>query len=229
MVTTEPKPAEVPVASPDPDASARPVGPLVLKLPPEWRLTDDAFDRLGSLNEMLDLERTAEGELVIAPPPVGPSPRAGSRVHLEVGKWADAGGGGYVGESSQGYRLGAGSAEFEPENDKVELRVPDVSWISQEQFDALTDFELEDGYPSLAPSFVVEVVSKSQTLASQERKMDMWMSYGVQLGWLIDPKRELVWIYRAGQDEPEFLERPDTLSGEDVLQGFTLDCSLIWS
>ena len=54
------------------------------------------------------------------------------------------------------------------------------------------------------------------------------MSYGVQLGWLIDPKRELVWIYRAGQDEPDFLERPDTLSGEAVMSGFTLDCAPLW-
>ena len=229
MVTTEPKPAEAAQASAVPDAPTRPVGPFVLRLPPEWRLTDDAFHRIGLLNEMLDLERTAEGELVIAPQPVGRSPRAGSHIHIEVGIWAKTGGGGYVGESSQAFRLGAQSAELEPENEQVELRAPDVSWISQEQFDALSEFELEDGYPSVAPEFVVEVISSSQTVASQQRKMDLWMSYGVQLGWLIDPKRELVWIYRAGQEQPELLERPDTLSGEDVMQGFTLDCSLIWS
>lgn len=228
MVTTEPKPAEAPVASPEADAPIRPVGPLVLKLPSEWRLTDDAFHRIGLLNETLDLERNMEGELIIAPPPVGRSPRAGGYIHIEVGIWAKSGGG-QVGESSQGFRLGAPSAELEPENEEVELRAPDVSWMSQEQFDALTEFELEDGYPSVAPSFVVEVISSSQTPASQRRKMDMWMSYGVRLGWLIDPKRELVWIYRTGQNEPEFLERPDTLSGEDVMPGFTLDCSPIWS
>lgn len=228
MVTTEPKPAEAAPASPEPDAPTRPVGPLVLKLPPEWRLTDEAFDRLVACNEPLEMERSAEGELIISPPPMGKGPDLAVRISAAIVIWIDAGGGGRARDGTGGYRMGERALDPEQDSSEFELRAPDLSWISDTQLDAM-DEDYDDGYPQLAPAFVAEIISQSQTRASQQRKMDLWMSYGVQLGWLIDPKRELVWIYRAGQEQPELLERPDTLSGEDVMQGFTLDCSLIWS
>ena len=40
------------------------------------------------------------------------------------------------------------------------------------------------------------------------------------MGWLIDASNRRVYIYRAGQPEPELLENPETLDGEDVLPGF---------
>ena len=54
------------------------------------------------------------------------------------------------------------------------------------------------------------------------------MANGVRLGWLIDPFDAQVWIYREGQSEPELLERPDTLSGEDVMPGLTVDLTQVW-
>ena len=54
------------------------------------------------------------------------------------------------------------------------------------------------------------------------------MANGVRLGWLIDPYEALVWIYREGQEEPELLERPDTLSGEDVMVGLVVDLTRLW-
>ena len=59
--------------------------------------------------------------------------------------------------------------------------------------------------------------------------MREWLAYGAQLGWLIDLLNPTVWVYRAGQSEPEELRQPATLSGEDVLSGFTLDCAPVWS
>ena len=228
MVTTQRKPSGVAGTAEETERPTRPVGPIVLQLPPEWRLTDDAFDRLGACNDALDLERSANGELIISPPPTGKGPDLAARAIAALVNWIDAGGGGRARDGTGGFRMGERPETGEEDSSKFELRAPDLSWISQAQLDAM-DEDYDAGYPHLAPAFMVEIISSSQTLASQQRKMVMWMSYGVQLGWLIDPKRELVWIYRAGQDEPDFLERPDTLSGEDVLQGFTLDCSLIWS
>jgi Uma2 family endonuclease len=48
-----------------------------------------------------------------------------------------------------------------------------------------------------------------------------------RLGWLINPKKQEVEIYRLGQ-EVEVLKSPQTLSGEDVLLGFVLDLRRIW-
>ncbi|PSO65700.1 MAG: hypothetical protein BRC36_03080, partial [Cyanobacteria bacterium QH_2_48_84] len=51
---------------------------------------------------------------------------------------------------------------------------------------------------------------------------------GAKLAWLIDPKREVVEIYRPNQ-EVEVLESPNSVSGEDVLPGFVLDLAQIMS
>ena len=53
------------------------------------------------------------------------------------------------------------------------------------------------------------------------------MSNGVQLGWLIDPYEEIVWIYRA-DGSFEQLDRPDELSGEDVCVGLSIDMTRVW-
>jgi Uma2 family endonuclease len=47
------------------------------------------------------------------------------------------------------------------------------------------------------------------------------------LGWLINPEKKQVEIYRQGQ-EKEVLDNPLTLSGEDILPEFILDLALIW-
>ena len=52
--------------------------------------------------------------------------------------------------------------------------------------------------------------------------MEEYLANGASLGWLIDPKRHKVEIYRPGR-RAERLDRPTTLSGEDVLPGFVLD------
>ena len=52
--------------------------------------------------------------------------------------------------------------------------------------------------------------------------MDEYLAQGARLGWLIDPMAGTVEIYRPGRPV-EILQRPATLSGEDVLPGFVLD------
>lgn len=53
-------------------------------------------------------------------------------------------------------------------------------------------------------------------------KMLEYVEAGVRLGWLLDWQNRTATIYR--QDETvETLSNPITVSGEDVLLGFTLD------
>ena len=56
--------------------------------------------------------------------------------------------------------------------------------------------------------------------------MREYIDQGARLGWLIDPLTGQVEIYRPGR-EVEVLDRPATLSGEDVLPGFVLDLTVI--
>ena len=57
--------------------------------------------------------------------------------------------------------------------------------------------------------------------------MQEYLDNGVKLGWLIEPESKTVEIYRFGQ-QVEIVNNPQTLLGEDVLPGFTLDLSGIF-
>ena len=49
-----------------------------------------------------------------------------------------------------------------------------------------------------------------------------YMNCGVELGWLINPETRQVEVYRNGR-EKEILNNPQTLSGEAILPGLTVD------
>jgi len=70
--------------------------------------------------------------------------------------------------------------------------------------------------------------SPNDILKPLQEKIQEYIDNGARLGWLIDPKNKRVEIYRAGQ-AVEVLGNPDTLSGDDVLPGFTLILKRIWA
>ena len=70
---------------------------------------------------------------------------------------------------------------------------------------------------------MIEIRSTSDNLAPLHAKMRLYIQNGALLGWLIDARNRRVYVYRAGEPEPELLEDPATLSGEDVLPDFTFD------
>lgn len=215
MVQAPVKPAPAPSSdfTLSPDLVEAP--PIALRLPPQWELTDERVVELGESNDALGFERTAEGVLHINFPPGFPSSEAEGTVGAQVVMWRFAHNTGRTTPSSGGYSLPDGA-----------LLIPDAAWISDER---LAGVEISSTKPLRAvPDFVLEVRSGSQRIAQQQRRMRQWMANGVRLGWLIDPFNALVWIYREGQDEPERLERPDTLSGEDVMVGLTVDLTHVW-
>jgi len=105
-----------------------------------------------------------------------------------------------------------------------EVRCGDAVWISNQRLAPfIADPDHKDKWVDAVPEFVVELRSKSDSLKKLKRKMrKTWMANGVLLAWLIDPKKEVVYIYRQGQDEPEEVRNFSTsvLSGEEVLPGF---------
>ncbi len=79
----------------------------------------------------------------------------------------------------------------------------------------------------MAPDFVIELASPSDSPTDLRQKMLKYRENGVKLGWLILPEAGIVEVYRDHSDE-EMLQRPETLSGETVLPGFTLSLAAIW-
>ena len=60
--------------------------------------------------------------------------------------------------------------------------------------------------------------------------MREYRACGARLGWLIDPTRRVVEVYRPDADRVTLTD-PATLPGEDVLPGFLLELKAIfdWS
>jgi Uma2 family endonuclease len=82
-------------------------------------------------------------------------------------------------------------------------------------------------FPPICPEFIIEVRSPRDRLKNAKKKMEQWMSGGAELGWLIQPDRETVYIYRAGKAEPEKRTGTTKLTGEGPVAGFELDLRFI--
>ena len=216
MVQAPVKPA--PAVKRENAGSAAVVGapPITLRLPAQWALADQCLLKLSALNETLWFEHSAEGALQISPPPSFYSSRSAGLVFGQILNWQLA-------DDDGSETLPAGGGFELPDSS---VMVPDASWVSSERLAGNEPDTREILH--LAPDFVLEVLSPSQELDDQQEKMEQWMANGVRLGWLIDPYEALVWIYREGQDEPDLLERPDALSGEDVMVGLVVDLTRVW-
>jgi len=178
-------------------------------------LTDEQFYQLCADNRELRLELTANRELVIMPPTGGETGRRNTRLTQRLANWAEKDGTGEAFASSTGFNLGNGAK-----------RSPDAAWVRRSRWEALTEAQQEEFIP-LCPDFVVELRSRKDRLRTLQAKMEEYMRNGAELGWLIDPVAQRVYVYRPRQ-LVECLEAPSTLSGEPVLPGFTFNASEIW-
>ncbi|MCY4559871.1 MAG: Uma2 family endonuclease [Chloroflexi bacterium] len=159
-------------------------------------------------NNLYEMEVNAAGDLLILPMTGFRGNQEENFVNYFVTGWRLSNGGASSSQTSR-FRLPSG-----------ELRGPDAAWITQERLDALTEDEWNRVVEG-APDFVVEIRSRTDDLLPLQNKMDLWLAGGARLGWLIDSANRRVYIYRLGQPEPEVLEDPETLSGEDVMLGFS--------
>ena len=190
--------------------------PIVLHLGPVLtRLSDSEFFELCQLNREWRIERTAIGDLIIRPPTGGNTGRRNLSLSAQLSTWSEADGTGVGFDSSTGFRLPNGAE-----------RSPDASWVRNERWDALEESEREQ-FPPLAPDFVAELRSRTDSLDSLQEKMTEYVDHGVRLGWLIDPYSYTVWVYRPGAPV-EKLDSPTTVSADPELPGFVLRLEPIW-
>jgi Uma2 family endonuclease len=190
-----------------------------IAIPRGFRVTPEQFEQLAYAEQLARLELTATGELIVMSPTGGEAGRKNRRLTQQLGVWTDRDGTGEAFDSSTLFVLPNGAR-----------RSPDASWIKLERWNALT-LEEKQGFPPIAPDFAIELVSpsdlKNQRYEDLQAKMREYLDNGVKLGWLIEPSAQTVEIYRFGQ-QVEILHKPQTLSGENILPGFTLDLSKIF-
>ncbi|GAP96447.1 Uma2 family endonuclease [Leptolyngbya sp. NIES-2104] len=188
---------------------------LVINLRPTIELTDDEFYKFCQQNPDLRIESTAEGALIVMPPTGGGSGKRNFSLTTLFGIWVEQTQLGEGFDSSTIFQLPNGAK-----------RSPDVAWITNDRWNALT-LEQQERFPPIAPDFVIELRSRTDDLEDLEAKMQEYMENGVRLGGLLDPITKQVKIYRQGQPV-ETLQNPATLSGETVLPGFVLDLSRVF-
>ncbi|NET14221.1 MAG: Uma2 family endonuclease, partial [Okeania sp. SIO1H6] len=138
------------------------------------KLNDDQFYQLCRDNPEIKFERNIRGEITIMPPTGGETGEYNASLIADFVIWNRQTKLGKVFDSSTCFKL--------PNNSN---RSPDISWIQLERWNKLTPQQREK-FPPIAPDFVLELMSPSDTLKDIQKKMQEYMDGGVKLGWLID-------------------------------------------
>jgi Uma2 family endonuclease len=188
---------------------------ITLNLKPFLVLDNEAFEQLCHFNPEMRLERASTGELIAMVPVGSESGYYNLSLSAQLWLWNQQTQLGVTFDSSAGFTLPNGA-----------IRSPDASWIEQARWDRLTPQQKRKFAP-ICPDFVLELMSPSDELAVIQGKLEEYRDNGAQLGWLIAPEIQQVYIYRP--DQPvQVLDRPNVLSGEEVLPGLVLNLETLW-
>jgi Uma2 family endonuclease len=188
---------------------------ISLKIPQNLQFTDDEFYDFCQANPELKLERTSTGKILIMALTGGQTGIKNTEIIAELTLWNRKDRLGVLFDSSTGFRLPNGA-----------VRSPDAAWIRNERWLSLSDKEQEK-FPLLCPDFVIELMSANDEAAQAKNKMEEWIANGCSLAWLIDPAKEITYVYRQGQEVEEIKGFGNKLSGDEILPGFVLDLKLL--
>jgi Uma2 family endonuclease len=151
-------------------------------------------------------QELVRGEIVTMPPPGGLHGVTCSRVDRKLGSFIDAGPGG---------TLACNDTGFVTERDPDSVRGPDVAYWSKERLPIVPV-----GYIEVAPDLAVEVLSAGNSWKQVRAKLHEYFARGVRLVWVIAPEDRTLTVYRT-PDEGRLLHESATVTGEDVLPGFS--------
>lgn len=179
------------------------------------QMTDEEYYYFCQDNPDYKFERDAYGNIELMGQTGGETGERNSELIIEIGLWNRRARSGFVYDSSTGFRLPNGAT-----------RSPDVAWVAADRRNALTADERKK-FPPLCPDFLIELLSESDSLSEGKKKMQEYMDNGCRLGWLIDPKSETTYIYRADGSVSVVKTFDNTLTGEDVLPGFAFELALL--
>jgi Uma2 family endonuclease len=177
---------------------------------------DEAFLRWANqpLLDGFQIDSDAHGVVSIMSPTGWSSGPVNARIIRQLDAWAEIHGG-YVTESSAMYRL-----------EHVGRRVPNAAWISRSRLTQIPPRERRAILP-IAPEFVVEIRSETDDLGELMDKMRDWVSDGVLLALLLDPRTHSAYVFAVNSAEPNLIS--DRFSDEQVLPGFSLDLRALWA
>jgi Uma2 family endonuclease len=189
--------------------------PMMIDLPWIVPMTEEQFYEFCLANRDLRIERNSSGEVIVMPPAFSDTGNRNFNIAAQLWNWTERDGTGLGFDSSAGFTLPNGAT-----------RSPDAAWIKLVRWNELTEKQ-KASFAPICPDFVIELRSKSDTVASLQKKMEEYLANGTVLGWLIDRQNHQVQIYRPDQ-EPVILYDPKVVIGDPELSGFELVMAKIW-
>lgn len=174
----------------------------------EKLITAEEFARMpdpadGSQQELV------RGVIITMAPPGGMHGVSCSKVDRTIGHFVEANKLGTVACNDTGVIT---------EHDPDTVRGPDVAYWSSKRL-----AKVPVGFIDAAPELVVEVLSPSNSSKQIRAKLKEYFQKGVSMVWIVSPEDRTVTVYRS-LDEGRLLHENATLSGEDILPGFS--CSV---
>lgn len=101
-------------------------------------------------------------------------------------------------------------------------RVPDIMVFRADRMAQyrVDNPDWEDKPFVLVPDLVVEVISTNDNYTDVDEKVEQYLEDGVQIVWVVNPKRRTIKVQRQGIYQTLHIE--DTLKGDEVIRGFEI-------
>src|SRR5436305_1705802 len=99
----------------------------------------------------------------------------------------------------------------------------DVAFVSKARLKPV-----QSGYLDGAPDLAVEIVSPGNTEAEMHDKVKRYFQAGARLVWVAYPRSRVIYVYTS-PNEVKILQADDTLTGGDVLPGFSVQVADIFA
>ena len=169
-----------------------------MPLPEHCKMTLEEF-----LESDLEGYEYVKGELIPMPPTSGEHGEISSNIHWYLYSHVRSNQLGRVYIADTGFQVGE------------RVLMPDIAFVSTAR---LPD-DRQKAF-SIPPDLAVEVVSRTDILHRVEEKAFAYLEAGTRMVWVLKPVSETVMVYRSKTDI-RVLTCEDTLTGEDVVEGFS--------
>lgn len=97
------------------------------------------------------------------------------------------------------------------------IRAADVGFVSRGRLAQVKS----KSYLDVAPELVVEILSPDDRWSDLTDKLDEYFAIGVNVIWVVDPRRKQVYVYRSVTDVQR-LSVEETLTGGEALPSFSV-------
>lgn len=99
--------------------------------------------------------------------------------------------------------------------------VPDVSVFRWERIPRDESGKVLNVFP-IPPDWIIEILSPDQNQTKVVRNILYSLEHGTEMGWLIDPEEELVFVYSGNRTIALLEEKSDRLPVPDFAEAFSL-------